>query len=98
MANTVRRFGGAADTRAAGNSSAISQPQVAGVGAVLAAGQYKMVGANPIVATKNQKIRRTPFAPQIARAALNAKRLQSRNRLIAGQNLVQMLGPFTRIK
>jgi len=55
MADTARRFGGADDTPAAGNSGAISHPQDVGVGAVLAVGQYKMVGANPIVATKDQK-------------------------------------------
>jgi hypothetical protein len=55
MADTAERFGGADDTPAAGNSGAISHPQDVGVGAVLAVGQYKTVGANPIVATKDQK-------------------------------------------
>jgi len=41
---------------AAGNTSAISHPQVAGVGAVLVVGQSKMVGANPTVGTKRSKI------------------------------------------
>ena len=55
MADTARRFGVADDTRVAGNSGAIFHPQDVGVGAVLAVGQYRMVGANPIVATKDHK-------------------------------------------
>jgi len=60
MADTAKRFGGADDMPAAGGSSAISHHQVAGVGAVLAAGQCKMVGADPIVATKDQKLAEHP--------------------------------------
>ena len=52
MAHTARKFGGADDTPAAGNSSAISHPRVAGVGAVRAVTQFRTGCANPIAGTE----------------------------------------------
>jgi len=54
------KFGGAGDTPAAGNKTAVSHRQVAVAWAVRAVGAYRMAGANPIAATKGIRLAEQP--------------------------------------